>query len=219
MADSKAHHWQFAPRFRRHALGWRSQPAIMRVREAVMEIRKAARGAPLLAADGAVRFLEKVSPALEQVDSSSGAIGTAVNYAIEELVSIIAKAPADLGQRARWLERLWEALMLDAMPYIERLGDFWGELCASKELARAWADNLIEPLRQSWAKPGGGSYFQGTFACLSSLLAAERYQELLELLETVPFIWWEYRRWGVRALVALGRPNEAIRYAEAPRTQ
>jgi hypothetical protein len=217
MADSKAYHWQFAPRFRRHAFGWRSQLAITRVREAVMEIRKAARGAPLLGADGAVRFLEKISPALEQVDSSSGAIGTAVNYAIEELVSIIAKAPADLGQRARWLERLWEALMLDAMPYIERLGDFWGELCANKELATAWADNLIEPLRQSWAKPGGGSYFHGTSACLSSLLAAERHQELLELLETAPSIWWEYRRWGVRALVALGRPNEAICYAEAPR--
>ncbi len=43
-------------------------------------------------------FLEKVSPALEQVDSSSGAIGTAVNRAIEELASIIAKAQVDLGR-------------------------------------------------------------------------------------------------------------------------
>jgi hypothetical protein len=188
MADSKTHRWQFAPRFRRNAFGWRSHTAIMRVREAVVEIRKAARGAPLLAADGAVLFLEKVSPALEQVDSSSGAIGTAVNHAIEELVSIIAAAPTDLGQRARWLERLWDALMLDAIPYIERLEDFWGELCASKELASAWADNLIEPPQQSWAKPGGGSYFQGTSACLSSLLAAGRHQELLELLETAPSI-------------------------------
>jgi hypothetical protein len=217
MANSKAHHWQFAPRFRRNAFGWRSQPAIMRVREAVTEIRKAARRAPLLAADGAVLFLGKISPALEQVDSSSGAIGTAVNHAIEELVSIIAKAPADLAQRATWLERLWEALMLDAIPYIERLGDFWGELCVSKVLTTAWADNLIEPLRQSWANPRVGSYFQGTSACLSSLLAAERYQELLELLETAPSIWWEYRRWGVRALVSMGRLDEAIRYAEAPR--
>jgi tetratricopeptide (TPR) repeat protein len=107
--------------------------------------------------------------------------------------------------------------MLDAIPYIERLGDFWGELCASRELATVWADNLIEPLRQSWAKRSGGPYFQGTLVCLSSLLAAERYQELLELLETAPSIWWEYRRWGVRALVAMGRADEAIRYAEAPR--
>jgi hypothetical protein len=110
----------------RRAFGWRSQPAIERVREAILEIRKMARRDPILAGDGAVQFIEKVSLALEQVDRSSGAIGTAVNHAIEELVSIIAKAPA---------ERLWEALMLDAIPYIERLGDFWGELCASKELA------------------------------------------------------------------------------------
>ena len=103
MTDSK-HRWQFATRFRRNAFGWRSQPAIARVHEAIVEIRKAARRDPALAAEGALLFLEKVSPALEHVDSSSGAIGTAVNHAIEELVPIIAKAPADLERRAKWLE-------------------------------------------------------------------------------------------------------------------
>jgi hypothetical protein len=51
------------------------------------------------------------------------------------------------------------------------------------------------------------------------LLAAGggKVQTLLELLETAPSIWWEYRRWGVRALLAMGRADEAIRYAEAPR--
>ncbi len=92
MADSK-HRWQFAARFRRNAFGWRSQPALARVHEALVEIRRVARRDPVLAAEGAVLFLEKVSPALEQVDSSSGAIGTAINHAIEELVSIIATAP------------------------------------------------------------------------------------------------------------------------------
>jgi hypothetical protein len=43
----------------------------------VAEIWKVANKAPALAAAGAVQFLEKVSPALAQVDSSSGAIGTA----------------------------------------------------------------------------------------------------------------------------------------------
>jgi hypothetical protein len=38
MADSKTHRWQFAARFRRNAFGWRSQPAIERVHEAVAEI-------------------------------------------------------------------------------------------------------------------------------------------------------------------------------------
>jgi hypothetical protein len=80
MADSKPR-WRFAARFRRNAFGWRSQPAIQRVREAVGEISKAARRDPVLGADGAVLFLEKVSSALEQIDSSSGAIGTAVDHA------------------------------------------------------------------------------------------------------------------------------------------
>jgi len=61
VADSK-HRWQFAARFRRNAFDWRSQPAIQKVREAVSEIKKAARRDPVLAADGAVLFLEKVSP-------------------------------------------------------------------------------------------------------------------------------------------------------------
>lgn len=94
-----SHKWQFGPRFRRHAFGWKSGPAIRRVKEAVSEIKKAARKGPVLGAEGAVRFLEKLSPALEHVDSSSGAIGTAVNSAIAALVPIIAKAPADAATR------------------------------------------------------------------------------------------------------------------------
>jgi hypothetical protein len=42
----------------------------VRVAEAVAEIRKVKRKDPALAAEGAVLFLEKVSPALEHVDSS-----------------------------------------------------------------------------------------------------------------------------------------------------
>ncbi len=215
MTTAQPQRWQFAGRFRRNAFGWRSQPAIQRVREAVSEIKKAARSDPVLAAEGAVLFLEKVSPALEHVDSSSGAIGTAVNHAIEELVLIIAKAPLDLSRRAKLIDRLWDAYVADAIPYIETLGEFWGELCSTKELASIWADNLIEPLRATWRDPRTGSYFQGTPVCLSSLLAAGRYQELLDLLEMAPFVCWDNRRWGIHALVALGKKAEAIRYAEA----
>ena len=217
MTTAQPQRWQFAGRFRRNAFGWRSQPAIQRVREAVSEIKKAARSDPLLAAEGAVLFLEKVSPALEHVDSSSGAIGTAVNHAIEELVSIIAKAPVNLSRRAKLLDRLWDAYVADAIPYIETLGEFWGELCSTKELASIWADNLIEPLRATWRDRRTGSYFQGTPVCLSSLLAAGRYQELLDLVEMAPFVCWDNRRWGVQALAAMGKRAEAIRYAEASR--
>jgi hypothetical protein len=59
-------------RFRRHAFGWRSQPAIRRVKQAVSEIKMVARGDPVRAADGAVTLLERLSPALEHVDSWAG---------------------------------------------------------------------------------------------------------------------------------------------------
>src|SRR5439155_9151442 len=72
-------------------------------------------------------------------------------------------------------------------------------------------------LRASWRNHGTTSYFQGTPICLSSLLAAGRYQELLDLLEKAPSICWEYRHWGVQALAAMGQADEALRYAEASR--
>ncbi len=106
MSRGKAAHWEFTRRFRRGAFGWKSQPAIERVRHAVSEIKTVARHDPVLGAEGAVLFLERVSPALEHVDGSSGAIGTAVNRAVEELVAVIARAPADAKTREGWLERL-----------------------------------------------------------------------------------------------------------------
>ena len=57
MAKAPAHKWTFRARFRRHAYGWKSQPAIKRIREAVSEIKREARKDPLLAAEGAVLFL------------------------------------------------------------------------------------------------------------------------------------------------------------------
>ena len=80
------HKWEFKTRFRHHAFGWKSQPAITRIKQAVVEIRKIARNDLVLAAEGSLVFLERISPALENVDSSSGVIGTAVNNAITELV-------------------------------------------------------------------------------------------------------------------------------------
>lgn len=218
MPRSPAHKWAFAPRLRRHAFGWRSQPAVQRVKEATTEIQKAAKKDPSLAAAGAILFLEKVSPALEQVDSSSGAIGTAVNHAIEACARIIAAAPVDDETRDRWLDRLWEAHENDAIPYIERLGGCWGELCGSPERASAWADRLIGMVETVWSPsrtPGG--HFHGTIACLSALFHAGRYQELLALIDKAPYSMWRYREWGVKALAAMGRKTEAIRYAEASR--
>jgi hypothetical protein len=130
--------WAFRARFRADAFGWKSQSAITRVREAVEELKNVAKNDPIVAADGAVVFFERVSAALAHVDSSSGAIGAAVNRAIEELVGVIAAAPADVKTREAWLERLYEALAADGIPHIELLADYWGELCVAKEIASRW---------------------------------------------------------------------------------
>jgi hypothetical protein len=53
--------------------------------------------------------------------------------------------------------------------------------------------------------------------CLSCLLVSGRYGELLDLLELPRYPSWHYRRYGVEALLALGRKAEAVQYAEASR--
>jgi len=217
MTSPTAHKWNFSARFRRNAFGWRSQPALIRVKEAVAEIKKIARKNPVLAAEGAVLFLEKVSPALAHVDSSSGAIGTAVNNAIDVLASIIAGASADHSIRDKWLERLWQAIEEDDIPYIELLPEYWGELCATPERASQWADSFISVVRMAWKNTSQGHhvYFKGTIACLSALIRAGRNEEVLALLELSPYKYWHYRKWGVKALSAMGRKADAIRYAES----
>jgi tetratricopeptide (TPR) repeat protein len=214
-----AFRWEFLPRFRRGAFGWRgSALACQRVRQAVAEIRKVARKNPVLAGEGAVRFLERISGALEQIDSSSGAIGNAVYGAILDLVPIVSSAPVEEKVRSAWMDRLWKAHEDDRIPYIESLTDHWGELCASRGIASKWADELLPFVKMVFGQGSSpGAHFHGTTAVLSALLFSGRYEELLELLELDPLRWWYYRAFGAKALVAMGRKAEAVRYAEACR--
>lgn len=211
--------WQFAPRFRRNAFGWKSDTPIQRIKEALVEIKAVSKKEPLLAAEGAVLFLEKLAPAIEQVDSSSGAIGSAVNRAIETLVPIIAKVDVARAVREKWLDRLWEAIQEDSMPYLEYLGEFWGELCATSEIASKWADYLVPTVTTMWnhcASTGEYGYFRGTTACLSALYAAGRHDELLALIAKSEYRHksWHYRVWGAKALTKMGKRDEAIQYAQ-----
>jgi len=210
--------WEFAARFRRHAFGWKSQPAITRIREAVSEIKVVARKDPLRGAEGAVMFLVRLSPAIERVDSSSGSIGNAVNRAIDALAPLITNAPVDPAMRRKWLETLFEAHGTEAIPYIEPLGDHWGDLCASPTLAAEWADALAPTIETTWRQyPQEHGYFHGTNMGLSAMLAAGQYDRLLALLGQAPYTLWHDHHWGVKALVALGRTDEALQYAEALR--
>jgi tetratricopeptide (TPR) repeat protein len=207
--------WAFRARFRRAAFGWHgSRIAIERIQQALAEIRTVARQDPVVAAEGAVLFLEKLSPALNQVDSSTGALGGATYAAVRGLVPLIGSAPAITAVRKKWLERLFDAIQEDDPPYIESLGDHWGDLCASPELASAWADQLLPSQRSVLHDRGRGTYafFCGTTLCYSALFKAGRHDELLDLLAMDPRPIWQYLVWGARVLVARGQVDEAIAY-------
>jgi putative addiction module killer protein len=62
--------------------------------------------------------MEKIWPALEHVDSSSGALGAAVNKALDALIPIIVNAPSDEKTRDKWLDRLWQAMADDGVDYL-----------------------------------------------------------------------------------------------------
>ncbi len=218
MSKTARHKWVFPARFRTGAYSWKaSRLAIQRLREAVSEIKKVTKKDPVLGAEGATRLMEKLWPALQYIDTSSGALGSAVNKALDALIPIIIQAPADDKTRNQWLDRLWQAMADDGVDYLGPVGDRWGEICGSAEVAGQWADDLVPRLRSCWTDPNPGAYFHGATACLSCLSVAGRYQELLELLELDRYPMWHYRRYGVEALLALGKKAEAVQYAEASR--
>jgi hypothetical protein len=217
MASKSVHKWEFPTRIRPNAFSWKSsRVAVQRIKEALGEIQSVAHHDAVAAAEGAVRLIERLSPALEHVDSSSGSLGSAVNGAIAALVPVIAAAPVASRVREKWLERLFEAHELDGVPYIESLTDYWGELCVTKELASGWADRLLEITRLSLSPDKKiRGHFHGTTACLDALLRAERFAELYDVLQFEKF--WSYKRWAVKALAAEGKAEEAIELAEASR--
>jgi hypothetical protein len=171
----------------------------------------------VLAAEGAILLIEKLWPAFQHIDTSSGLLGGAVNSAVHEVIEYPIQAQVNLQVRQKWLDRLWEAFQDDGVEYTIEVSDRWGELCGAEELRRKWLDELMPRLRASWFSGEKPGYFRGQSACLSCLLESARHQELLDLLGRSPSHLWHTRCYGVKALVALGRHEEAIRYAEASR--
>lgn len=207
--------WAFRTRFRRAAFGWKgTQLAIGRINEALTEIRAVARHDHARAAEGAVLLLEKLSPALCQIDSSSGALGNATYATVQELAPLISNAPMGTAVRQKWLDRLFEAIQEDDPPYIESLGEHWGELCATQELACAWADQLLPTLKNVLRDRQRGTYafFSGTTLCYSALFKADRHDQILELLAMDPHPIWPYLVWGAKVLATRGQIDEAIAY-------
>ena len=212
------HIWAFKTRLRSRAFGWKgSHLACQRLKEAVTEIKKIARTDPVTAGDGVVSLMERIWPAFQDIDTSSGALGGAVYWAQQELLPIVIEAPSDRKTRDKWLDHLWQAIEDDGVDYLSPVGCRWGGLCGSREVASCWADRFLGLLKTAWSDPRPGSYFRGTSVCLSSLLAAGRHLELLEVLALQRFPFWHDRQFGVEAFLAQGRTAEALVYAESSR--
>lgn len=80
MKKTNSHKWVFVSRFRTNAYGWKaSKLACKRIKEAVSEIKKATRQDPVLGAEGSIKFMEKLWPALQRVDSSSFNLETRID--------------------------------------------------------------------------------------------------------------------------------------------
>jgi hypothetical protein len=109
---------------------------------------------------------------------------------------------------------VFEAFQEDDPPYIESLGDHWGDLCATQELASAWADQLLPTLRNVLRERTSGTYafFSGTTICYSALFKADRHDQILELLTMDPRPIWPYLVWGAKVLATRGQIDEAIAY-------
>lgn len=212
-----AHKWQFPSYIRPKVFTWKSSSiAVTRIKDAVGEIQTVARHDAAIAAEGAVRLIERLSPALEHVDSSSGALGSAVNGAIEALVPVISAAEVPISVREKWLERLYEAHAADQVPYIEILADYWGDLCVSQEIANSWAERLIDGTRMAIGPDKKlRGHFHAATACLSALLHAGRFKDLYSLLEHSDF--WHYKCYAVKALATEGKHDDAIALAESLR--
>jgi len=199
----------FRRRFRR-AFGRRSTTVAAAVREAVSEIRMVSDDDPILAAQGAVIFIERIPPALEQVEWEPTIKGT-VDRAVAALADIIGAAQVDSATRRDWLARLWQAQQEDARGWLKSQGELWGTLCATPQAAADWVEAWNDPLRAAWQQDVSP---RGAMNHLQALLLARRHAEILAILEAAPSAAWAEYEIGARALAASGRTEAAIEFAQ-----
>lgn len=210
--------WRFKTTLRSRAYGWRgSALAITRLKEAVSEIKAASKSDPVAGGEGAVALMERLWPAFQGIDTSSGALGAAIARSFDALLPILTTAPASYAVRHGWLERLFTAVQDDGVQYLTPVEERWGEIAQYPDLLNAYADLLLPLLRRAWADHERFSYVNGTAICLSCLLEAGRCAELQDLLALQKVRFWPWRRFGAEALARQGLWEAAIAFAEASR--
>jgi hypothetical protein len=160
---TSGHRWAFKTRFRASAYGWHgSALASKRLEEAVREINSVAKSDRVSAADGCVSLMERLWPALEHIDTSSGALGGAVHRTLTKLIPILISAPADVRTRSAWLERFFQAVMDDGVQYLSPVEDRWGEIAVYPVLLAEYAERLRALIRRVWVEEPPGGHVIGT---------------------------------------------------------
>jgi hypothetical protein len=212
------HKWTFKSHFRANAYGWKGTAlASKRLKEAISEIKKVAKSDPITAADGAVSLMERIWPALQGIDGSSGALGNAVDRTLETVIPFVIEARANKKVRSKWLERLYEAVQEDGVDYLTPAEDSWGAICGDADLAGEWVDRLLPLLKESWSREDLGGWVKGASLCLSCLVATGRYDELQQLLSLRSFRFWSFDKFWARALIDQQQIDAAIEFAKSCR--
>lgn len=100
MARSTTHKWVFKPDMRAGAFGWRGTPkATSRPKAARREIEAVRKTDPVAADEGVIALAERIRPAFGHIDTSSGALDTAMARTPEDLAPIGAppRRPPDIS--------------------------------------------------------------------------------------------------------------------------
>uniref|UniRef100_UPI0040473A41 hypothetical protein n=2 Tax=Yoonia sp. TaxID=2212373 RepID=UPI0040473A41 len=216
MAGRITHKWAFKPGMRAGAYSWKSSTkAVERLKSASAEIRVVARTDPTTAAEGVIALAQRIWPAFEHIDTSSGALGNAVRRTLEELLPVLIEAPADEKTRAKWLEQLREAILDDGVDYLAPIADRFGQIAAFPALMNLHADRDVDMIQAAWSDHARFSHVTTATLTLSCLLEAGRYDELLALLELKTSRLWFDQKFGAEALLRQGREDEALAYAES----
>ena len=216
MAGKLAHKWAFKPGMRAGAYSWKSSAkAIERLNSAGSEIRAVARTEPVKAAEGVIALAQRIWPAFEHIDTSSGALGNAVGRTLEELLCVLIDAPADEKTRAKWLEQLREAILDDGVDYLAPIAERFGQIAVFPSLMNLHADRDLDMIEAAWSDHARFSHVTTGTLTLSCLLEAGRYDELLVLLARKNTHLWFDEKFGAEALLRQGREDEALAYAEA----
>ena len=213
MGLKSTHPWNFKVYFRTRAYGWRgSKLAIKRLKEAVSEIKK--EKDKNLAAEGAIFLMSRFWLSFQDIDTSSGSLGSAVYCAMETLIAIIIKADVSLDVRKYWLDILQAILQEDGVGYVSNIAGYWGDIASYPQLASAQADRLSFIVKHAWQQKQSIVYYDTAY--LSALFFAKRFNEVLDVIKLNPYPAWHINNFKAR-VIALDDIDKAIKYVESLR--